>query len=105
MMWVLWAFLLIIQNFAFTMVSRARNSKSIPYHAIASLFSNGIWFASQFILVDMFMKVIKNADWQLAVIGSLVYISCTMTGSLTSHWFLMKVIEPMVERKPPRYIP
>jgi len=73
MMWILWALLLIIQNFAFTMVSRARNSKSIVYHAMAALFSNGIWFASQFILVGMFMRVIKDADWQLAVLGGMLY--------------------------------
>ena len=37
-----WALLLILQNMAFTWVSRARNSGSLGYHAIASICSNGV---------------------------------------------------------------
>jgi len=32
------------QNTAFTMVSRSRNRDSLDYHAVASLFSNCLWF-------------------------------------------------------------
>jgi len=97
--WIIWILLLITQNFAFTMVSQARNSKSILYHAIASLFSNGIWFASQFMLIDLMIKIIEAESWYLLTVGGLVYILATMTGSLTSHWVLMKWIEPRVEKK------
>jgi hypothetical protein len=41
---ILWFLLLVLQNAAFTWVSRARNSGSIGYHAIAAVFSNGIPF-------------------------------------------------------------
>jgi len=53
---LLWFLLLVIQNAAFTWVSRARNSGSYGYHAIAAVFSNGIWFVSQFILIGMVVK-------------------------------------------------
>ncbi len=52
-----WFILLIVQNAAFTLVSRARNSGSYSYHALAAVFSNGIWFASQFILIGMVVKL------------------------------------------------
>jgi len=99
MTWIIWTLLLIIQNFAFTMVSRARNSKSIPYHAIASLFSNGVFFAAQFLMIDLIVQIIETKNWYLLTAGGLVYIIATMTGSLTSHWVLMKWIEPRVEKK------
>lgn len=35
--------LVVLQNASFTLVSRARNSKSLWYHGIASVLSNGIW--------------------------------------------------------------
>lgn len=50
MTWILWGVLLIIQNMSFTLVSRARNSGSIKFHAVASVGSNGVWFASQAII-------------------------------------------------------
>lgn len=93
MNWLAWGILLFIQNFSFTMVSRARNSGSLWYHAVASLFSNGVWFASQLILVDTFIQVIKTSDVFLAVTAGAFYTVLTLAGSLFSHWFLMKYIE------------
>ena len=47
--------LVILQNASFTLVSRARNSKSILYHTIASLLSNGIWLL-------VIKNVVQNFD-------------------------------------------
>ena len=104
MTWIIWILLLIIQNFAFTMVSRARNSKSIPYHAGAALFSNGLWFAAQFMMIDLMVKIINTDDWFLLTVAGFVYILATVTGSLISHWVLMKWVEPRVEKRV-RYVP
>ena len=90
---LLWAILLFIQNFSFTMVSRARNSGSLTYHAIAAVFSNGIWFASQFILVDSVVGIIKEANWKYAIFVGVFYTTFTIAGSLTSHIVLMKWVE------------
>lgn len=54
-----WFFLLVLQNAAFTWVSRARNSGSLAYHATASVFSNGIWFVSNIFLIGM----VANPEW------------------------------------------
>ena len=75
------------------MVSRARNSGSLTYHAIAAVFSNGIWFVSQFILVDSVMGIIKNSDWTYAVFIGIFYTFFTIIGSISSHIVLMKWVE------------
>lgn len=87
----LWFLVLILQNAAFTWVSRARNSGSIGYHAIASVFSNGIWFVSQIFLIGMVAK--PNMPIQeLVKLGS-IYVTATVIGSLLMHWVSMKFLE------------
>lgn len=93
MIWVLWFILLVVQNAAFTLVSRARNSNSLWYHAWAAMFSNGIWFISQFILIDNFIRIIKSGNMYDAGIAAIVYITGTMTGSLGMHWLALRKIE------------
>jgi flagellar biosynthesis component FlhA len=88
---IFWFVLLVVQNAAFTLVSRARNSGSIGYHAIASVFSNGIWFVSQFILIGMVAKP-DMPMMEIVKIGS-IYIVATVTGSLLMHWVSMKYLE------------
>lgn len=65
-------FLAFIQNVSFTMVSRSRNRDNQTYHAICSVFSNGLWFAT------MHYLVISELTWWLAV----PYILGTVTGSV-----------------------
>jgi hypothetical protein len=88
---VAWFFLLLVQNAAFTWVSRARNSGSYGYHAIASVFSNGIFFVSQFILIGLAVKPGMTRE-QIGVLAA-VYIAGTVTGSVLMHWFSMNVLE------------
>lgn len=93
MIWALWFLLLVAQNASFTLVSRARNSSSISYHAWASVLSNGVWFVSQFILFDSMLKAMADPDLlKIGAIG-LVYTAGTMTGSLAMHWFALHKIE------------
>jgi hypothetical protein len=89
--WAIWGVLLILQNAAQTATSRARNSKGIRglwYNGIASVFSNGIWFASQFFIVNMLINV-KDKPTQFAA-TCLFYVLLTMFGSVASQWYLMK---------------
>jgi hypothetical protein len=90
---LLWAGLLLIQNFSFTLVSRARNSSSILYHAFAAVGSNGVWFACQFILVSNFLALIKSGTaLQIIFIGAF-YTFFTVIGSIASHYICMRWIE------------
>ena len=93
MMYVVWGILLVVQNAAFTMVSRARNSGSYSYHAIASLFSNGVWFISQFILIDQIVKIIRSGSWVDAMLIGVMYSICTLVGSVGMHWITITYIE------------
>ena len=91
MIWILWGVMLFAQNAAFTWVSRARNSGSIPYHAVASVASNGVWIASMFFVVDQLHAAKGDALRMLAV--GLFYTACTVAGATFMHWFSMKHLE------------
>jgi hypothetical protein len=75
--------LTIIQNASFTLVSRARNSTSISYHATASILSNGIW-----------LLVIKNVVTNFGDTTLMVtYLIGSVIGSISMHYVAMKYFE------------
>ena len=88
---VLWFLALVLQNAAFTWVSRARNSGSYGYHALAAVFSNGIWFAVQF----TFIKLVADPDAALAnnIALGVLYVAGTVTGSVLMHFIASRYLE------------
>jgi uncharacterized membrane protein YfcA len=61
-----------IQNVTFSLVSRARNRNSMTYHAVASVFSNGVWFLTFRELVTRDMEFVLFIPYCIGtVIGSL----------------------------------
>lgn len=74
-----------IQSISFSLVSRSRNRNNIPYHIIASVFSNGVWFLT-------FRELVVN-DMNFALL--LPYTLGTVTGSVTgvkvSQWIERKL--------------
>lgn len=93
MTWAAWALLLILQNAAFTLVSRARNSGSYGFHAAAALASNGVWFASQFILIGMIANLSKDGlTWRAVGVG-VFYSTFTIIGSVGMHWVSVNYLE------------
>ena len=90
-MWIGWAVLLVIQNFAFTAVSRGRNSGSIIYHGVASFFSNGVWFAQFFIIFNVMEAIqerVSEGHYGFGIFAFVIYTFFTMTGSLSAHHLL-----------------
>jgi hypothetical protein len=75
-----------IQNVAFTFVSRGRNSGSLGYHLVASIFSNGIYAALLFVSIDQVTQAKANPGTFLAV-----YTLATMSGSIFAHWMALKM--------------
>lgn len=75
-------FMTIIQNASFTLVSRARNSASIAYHAFAAILSNGMWLI---VAAD----AIRTDKWYLKS----AYVMGGMTGSILMHWVSLHYIE------------
>lgn len=86
--WIIWGFLLVLQNAAHTATSRSRNSKNLWYTGIASVFSNGIWFASQFFIVNQLIEV--KDDPMKFTMTLVFYVVLTVLGSTAAHWYLMK---------------
>jgi uncharacterized protein YebE (UPF0316 family) len=70
-----------IQNISFSIVSRARNRDNMYYHAIASVFSNGIWFLT--------MRELVISD--LTPVLLLPYTFGTVAGSLTGAKVSMRI--------------
>lgn len=86
-----WFVLLVCQNAAFTWVSRARNSGSYSYHAIAAVFSNGLWFASQFVMLGI---VLKPGLTSIQIVTyAVTYIAATVSGSVLMHWVSVNYLE------------
>lgn len=89
--YLLWGAILFAQNASFTLVSRARNSGSIGYHAIASVASNGVWILSMYFVVDM-LHAAKGDPKKMLQVG-LFYTACTVAGATFMHWFSMRHLE------------
>lgn len=83
-------FLVILQNAAFTLMSRARNSDSIAFNAIASVLSNGLW-------VIVFRQLALNLDKPVLFI---TYVIASVIGSTLMHYVSMKWLEKFFKKKP-----
>lgn len=91
--WVVWAVLLLLQNASATWVSRARNSRSLRYHAVASAFSNGVWVVSLGLVVDKLGAAERAESWELFAFTVAFYVTFTMLGSVGMHHVLMTRVE------------
>lgn len=88
--WLVWAVLLLAQNGSATWVSRARNSRSLKYHAVASIASNGVWILSLSIAVD---KLRAAHGFSAMAFTAAFYVIFTVSGSVAMHHFLMTRVE------------
>ena len=91
--WIAWAMLLLLQNGSFTLVSRARNSKSLVYHGVAAVLSNGIWFLSLGIAVNKLAEAREAGSWWLLAITAAFYTTFAVVGSVGMHHVLMTKVE------------
>lgn len=83
-------FLVVLQNASFTLVSRARNSKSLLYHGIASVLSNGIWLL-------VIRQVVLNLE---SIPLMFTYLVASVIGSISMHYVAMKYFEKPKTIKP-----
>ena len=77
-----------VQNVSFSMVSRSRNRDNMTYHAVCSVFSNGIWFAT------MHHLVVSDLTWWLLA----PYVVGTVAGSVAGAKISM-FIEQLIGAK------
>src|SRR3990167_8487036 len=85
--WALWPVALMWQNYAFTAVSRARNSGSLRRHMLAAIQSNGVWFLQTIFVFTAFQNILNgNYGWGLTTFAVFYYTFFTMLGSLYAHY-------------------
>jgi len=89
--WMVWALLLVAQNASSTWVSRARNSGSYWYHALASVFSNGVWILSMFFIVDKLKEA--RGHISMMVFTGIFYTLFTVLGSVAMHYVSINFLE------------
>ena len=93
MTWIIWGIVLFLQNFSFTLVSRARNTNSLRFHAICSILSSATYILAQILLFGNLLSAFHSADtlrmWQVGFF----YMIVTTVGSLTSHYIAMHWLE------------
>lgn len=80
----------VIQNAAFTAVSRSRNSGDVNHHAKWAVASNGIWFVAQLFIWSSIWRAVESGQWwQIGVAGA-VYIAATTFGSV---WMMARMLK------------
>ena len=72
------------QNTSFSMVSRSRNRSNMTYHAVCSVFSNGLWLLTFGLLGT---ELIINSNYIMAI----PYIIGTVAGSIFGAKVSMKI--------------
>jgi len=80
--------LTIIQNAAFTWVSRSRNSADVAHHAVAALCSNSIWFVVTVLLWEQLWSSFESGSGLLLL--GVVYVAGTVIGSCLMMALLLK---------------
>jgi hypothetical protein len=75
------------QNLAHTFVSRGRNSGSLTYHVIASIFSNGIYVS----LLVLSISIVGYMQASGIPIFIAVFVLSTMSGSVTAHILALRL--------------
>jgi hypothetical protein len=79
-------FICFVQNVSFTFVSRGRNSGSLAYHLVASIFSNGVYAVLLFLSIDLISKARLSPESFI-----LPYALACMSGSVFAHWLALRV--------------
>lgn len=77
------AYLLMIlavsQNISFALVSRARSRNNFAYHAIASIFSNGVWYLTfRYLTREQMPLILLTPYVALTITGSLIGVTVSM---------------------------
>lgn len=73
----------VLQNASFTLVSRARNSGSLGFHAAAAVLSNGVYLL-------VLRQVVQHLDSTTLMAA---YLAGSVVGSVAMHWLSMRFIE------------
>ena len=85
-----WGVLCLIQNVAFTGVSRSRTGADKRWHRRWSYASNGTWILNILLGVDMILKYKHDGNWGMVLFSAVFYSVLTTEGSVRAQAWLIK---------------
>lgn len=91
--WVVWGVLLALTNGMSTLVSRARNTPSYPYHAVCALLNHAAWFIVNVMFVGVAVNIGALTDRRAAVFAWVFYTVCSTVGSVVTHYVSIRFFE------------
>jgi predicted permease len=80
----------LVQNAAFTAVSRSRNAGDVGYHIRCAIASNGIWFITNFLVVGEVYKALETGSYWFLIAAGIVYVASTTAGSA---WMMARLLK------------
>ncbi|AMX93705.1 MULTISPECIES: hypothetical protein [Mesorhizobium] len=80
----------IVQNAAFTAVSRSRNSGDVRHHFKWAIASNGVWFVAQLFIWSTVWHAVETGNWWQIAVGGTVYVASTTFGSV---WMMARMLK------------
>ena len=89
----IWAVILMLQSVSSTWASRARNTGSIGYHGIAAVFSHGVWFISNVLLIDTVTSQARGGAWGTVAAIGIFYTTFCVAGGVLAHWASVRWLE------------
>ena len=84
------ALVAIVQNAAFTAVSRSRNIGDVKHHTKWALASNSIWFIAQIFIWSSIWSAINTGQWWQIAVAGIVYTLATTYGSVLMMAHMLK---------------
>lgn len=90
--WTVWAFFLFSQQFTFLFSSRAKNSGSIKWSAIAGLGSHSTWFFANLYFVQSILHF-KDSPIYIQGLVCLFYMTFTIIGTVSAQWLALRYVE------------
>lgn len=80
----------VVQNAAFTAVSRSRNSGDIHHHTKWAVASNGVWFVAQLFIWSSIWRAVESGQWWQIGVSGLIYVAATTYGSV---WMMARMLK------------
>lgn len=89
--YVVWALMLILQQFSHGISSRAKNSNKVFYNVLAAIFSNGVWFFNFYVLATNAIE--KKGDTYYLIYMGFFYIIFCVIGAVLSQIVAVYLVE------------
>ena len=99
MSWLLWAILLLLQDAATTVLTRAVASRSLRWHAAASVCANLVYVLGFLFLIENLLEVLRSGSAWCVIGVTVFYVTFATVGSVGAHFLSMRWLENGTTRR------